>query len=245
MENIYGFNLDSSEIISNLNNNSAVDNKKKVSVIVPIHNNGRYLEEKCYASLKRSSSFDKMEIIFVNDGSTDEFTNQIIKRLRRRSSDIVYYEFENGSGSASRPRNKGVELASTEYITYLDPDNEALGDGYHYLIEALEKDEVDIVIGNIISEHNNKRDAGRYTNSIKKVKHNVLYVDNPRKLLIDSAMKVQSIQAMIINKKIIKKNKIKMVEGAAGQDTMFFQEVLLNSKSMVAVDKFIHVYYAD
>ena len=70
-----------------------------------------------------------MEIIFVNDGSTDETTIKIINRLRRRHPDIVYYEFETGSGSASRPRNKGARIVSTDYITPR-PDNEACGDGF-------------------------------------------------------------------------------------------------------------------
>src|SRR5699024_10379608 len=91
-----GYNLDGVEIVS-LEENAKHQNKdfgqKELSVIVPIHNNGTYLEEKCFASLKRSSSFDKMEIIFVNDGSTDDTTIKIIDRLRRRHPDIVYFEF--------------------------------------------------------------------------------------------------------------------------------------------------------
>src|SRR5699024_10422722 len=125
-----GYNLDGVEIVSS-EENEKLQNKdfgqKEISVIVPIHNNGTYLEEKCFASLKRSSSFDKMEIIFVNDGSTHDTTIKIIDRLRRRHPDIVYFEFESGSGSASRPRNKGIHLATTDLITYLDPDNEASG----------------------------------------------------------------------------------------------------------------------
>ena len=76
---------------------------KKLSVIIPIHNNGTYLEDKCMRSLRRSSIFKEMEIIFVNDGSTDSETISIINRLRRRYPDIVYYAYEEGSGSASRP----------------------------------------------------------------------------------------------------------------------------------------------
>src|SRR5699024_5068061 len=98
-----GYNLDNVELISKENHQekiSDIQKDKELSVIVPIHNNGTYLEEKCFASLKRSSSFDKMEIIFVNDGSTDDTTIKIINRLLRRHPDIVYYEYPDGSGSA-------------------------------------------------------------------------------------------------------------------------------------------------
>src|SRR5699024_2972111 len=61
------YNLDGVEVLSKAEYNSKIKNlpsDKELSVVVPIHNNGTYLEEKCFASLKRSSSFDKMEIIF-------------------------------------------------------------------------------------------------------------------------------------------------------------------------------------
>src|SRR5699024_11273459 len=113
---------------------------------------------------------------FVNDGSTDDTTIIIINRLLRRHPDIVYYEFESGSGSASRPRNKGVRIATTDFITYLDPDNEALGDGYHMMLETMRKQNVDMVVGNIIKEDNVKRTAGKYTGTIKKYNFDRLYI---------------------------------------------------------------------
>src|SRR5699024_8584655 len=242
-----GYNLDDVEIMdrSTLENIKNRDvSEKELSVIVPIHNNGTYLEEKCFASLKRSSSFDKMEIIFVNDGSTDDTTIKIINRLLRRNPDIVYYEFESGSGSASRPRNKGVKLASTEFVTYLDPDNEALGDGYYMMLEAMKKQDVDMVVGNIIKEDNVKRTAGKYTGTIKKYNFDRLYISDPREYLIRCAMRVQSIQALIVRRSVIIDNDITMVEGAAGQDTMFFQDIVLNCGSLYGMNKYIHIYYA-
>ncbi|CAM2895412.1 glycosyltransferase [Salinicoccus roseus] len=244
---VSGYNLDGVEIINRDEYNEKAQEKyvdKELSVIVPIHNNGTYLEEKCFASLKRSSSFEKMEIIFVNDGSTDETTIKIINRLLRRHPDIVYYEYDSGSGSASRPRNKGVRLATTDYITYLDPDNEALGDGYHMMLETMKNQDVDMVVGNIIKEDNEKRTAGKYTGTIKKYNDNRLFISDPREYLIRCGMRVQSIQALIVRKSVILDNDIIMVEGAAGQDTMFFQELVLNCNSIQGINKFIHVYYA-
>ena len=242
-----GYNADDVEIVSSFENEKlqAADfGDKDLSVIVPIHNNGTYLEEKCFASLKRSSSFGKMEIIFVNDGSTDDITIKIVNRLRRRHPDIVYYEFETGSGSASRPRNKGIHLATTELITYLDPDNEASGDGYHKMLEVVKNQDVDMVVGNIIKEDNQKRTAGKYTGTIKKYNFNRLFISDPRDYLIRAAMRVQSIQALIVKKSVIVDNDIVMVEGAAGQDTMFFQELVLNCAKIQGINKFIHIYYA-
>ncbi|WP_414044587.1 glycosyltransferase [Macrococcus equi] len=228
------------------NNRRAPKSSKKLSVIVPIHNNGVYLEDKCFASLRRSSIFDQMEIIFVNDGSTDEETIKIINRIRRRyPNHIVYKEFEQGSGSASRPRNVGIELATTPYITYLDPDNEAMGDGYGKLFARLKSDpSLDLVVGNIMKEDNVRRSTFNFANTIKKYNQNQLLIEDTHKFMKESGLRAQSIQALIVKKAIIEQNNIKMVEGAAGQDTMFFQELMLYSNKIEGINTFIHMYYA-
>ncbi|MGO1760297.1 MAG: glycosyltransferase, partial [Mammaliicoccus vitulinus] len=172
-----GYNLDQSEIYQD-NLYGQNHQKKKLSVIIPIHNNGTYLEDKCMRSLRRSSIFDEMEIIFVNDGSTDSETISIINRLRRRFPDIVYYAYDQGSGSASRPRNKGAELATTEYMTYLDPDNEATGDGYATLLEEIEMNkDVDMVVGNIIKEDNKRRALFNYAGTVMKYNDGNLLIE--------------------------------------------------------------------
>src|SRR5699024_12466618 len=106
-----GLNIDDTEVVLHTELPVMSSRQHKLSVVVRIHNNGRYLENKCLRSLKRQSVYDDMEIIFVSDGSSDEETVNIVNRLIRRNQDIVYYEFGNASGSASRPRNKGVERA--------------------------------------------------------------------------------------------------------------------------------------
>ncbi|QUM66362.1 glycosyltransferase [Staphylococcus delphini] len=238
-----GYTLDDAEVL--YNEKQVFSKNDWVSVIVPIHNNGRYLEDKCMRSLRRSSIFKHLEIIFVDDGSTDEETLHVIQRLRRKYPNIVYYRFESGSGSASRPRNKGVELATTPYITYLDPDNEAIGDGYATLYEKLqENDSVDMVIGNIIKEDNRKRSVFNYYGTIKKYNNDKPLITNTKKFMKTAGLRAQSIQALMVKADVIKNNHIKMVEGAAGQDTVFFQELMLYSKKVLGIKVPIHTYYA-
>src|SRR5699024_11931705 len=92
-------------------------------------------------------------------------------------------ENEKGSGSASKPRNQGVKIASTDYITYLDPDNEATGDGYASMLEKIQEKNVDMVVGNIAKESNEKRNVINYTNVIKKHNNGKLYVADPQEFL--------------------------------------------------------------
>lgn len=224
---------------------SIIRTEKKLSVIVPIHNNGRYLEDKCFRSLMRSSIFKDMEIIFVNDGSTDETTIKIIERLRRRNPDIVYLEFPEGSGSASRPRNEGIKVATSPYVTFLDPDNEATGDGYAELLQALDDDEsLDMVVGNIIKEDHIRRQRFNYHGTVRKYNDGKALITDTKAFLEQAGLRAQSIQAMVIKREVLQDNDIRMVEGAAGQDTLFFQEVMLHCEKALAMNVYVHMYYA-
>lgn len=211
--------------------------KPLISVIVPIYNNGKHLIGKCFNSLLRCSMFENMEIILVDDGSNDLETKNNIINLQKEYSNVKTYFFnDNGSGSASRPRNKGVELATTEYVTFLDPDNELINDGYTKLYNKILEGNYDMTFGSILK-------LGEEENRLTYFKNDV-EIDNPRETLIERKFKPQSIQACLIKKEVITKNKIENPIGAAGQDTLFFQEIMLNIKKAYYMNIDIHIYYA-
>lgn len=213
------------------------DEEAELSVIIPIYNNGKFLLNKCFSSLKRSSIFRKMEIILVDDGSSDIETIQIIKDIEKSYSNVKTYFFDDGgSGSASRPRNKGVELASTDYITYLDPDNEAINDGYAILFEIIKESNYDFVFGGIVKLSDDEKTFSYDTES--KI------ITKPRKELLKKNFQTNSIQACIIKKDLIIKNNICNPIGAAGQDSFFFQELMINARRAYYLNMPIHIYYA-
>ncbi|MEC5188058.1 glycosyltransferase [Geobacillus thermodenitrificans] len=221
------------------------EQKYALSVIIPVFNNGKHLLYKCFGSLKRSSIFNKMEIILVDDGSKDPETNMIIERLNDRFSNVKVFRFyDGGSGSASRPRNKGVELSTAPYITFLDPDNEAVNDGYAKLLDTICSDpDLDMVIGNMTKLDNTKKTVFNYY----KITMATIGTDTiryPRQFLIDTGLRAQSIQALVVKRDVIINNKLRMVEKAAGQDTMFFQQLMLHSRKVKVIDLDIHIYYA-
>ncbi|QQD85672.1 glycosyltransferase [Jeotgalicoccus sp. ATCC 8456] len=237
-------NIPVTEIFNSAEKSTGVSDDKTLSVIIPVHNNGRYLDNKCFRSLKRSTIFNKMEIILVDDGSSDEITLKVINRIRRRHPDVKYHRYEEGSGSASRPRNKGIQMTTTKYLTFLDPDNEASGDGYAKLLNELQQDEeLDLVLGNIIKEDHQKRTPLNYTSYMAKYDKDLL-IEDPKDFLIKAGLRAHSIQALIVKSSIVQDNNLYMVEGAAGQDTMFFQELVLNSNKIKGMKLLIHMYYA-
>lgn len=216
----------------------------KISIIVPIYNNGYYLKNKCFSSLEKSSMFKDLEIILIDDGSDDEETINTIKELTKTYKNVQsYFLPSGGSGSASRPRNYGVKKATAKYITYLDPDNEASNDGYAKLYNCLKEDNYDLILGNmkrIISE-----DKILYFSFYNKFinANNGRDVSHDGKDIIKKLnFTVNSIQALIIKKDIVISNDLVMEEGAIGQDTIFFLELIMCSKNIKVIDEEIHIY---
>ena len=89
-----------------------------VSVIVPVYNGEKYLRE-CIDSICNQSYTD-LEIIIINDGSNDN-TSKIAKQIESKDNRVIYVEHENKGVSYSR--NKGLDLATGEYIVFVDCDD--------------------------------------------------------------------------------------------------------------------------
>jgi glycosyltransferase involved in cell wall biosynthesis len=89
-------------------------NNPKVSVIIPVYNGEKFLEEAIKSVLNQD--YDHLECIVVDDGSTDESAS-IAKKFER----VIYLRQDN-TGVASA-RNRGVQRASGEYLAFLDADD--------------------------------------------------------------------------------------------------------------------------
>lgn len=88
---------------------------EKVSVIVPVYNNEKYVET-CIRSICQQT-YQNLEILVINDGSTDG-SRQILERMAEKDKRIRLIHQENAGVSAAR--NKGIELADGEYLTFVD-----------------------------------------------------------------------------------------------------------------------------
>lgn len=89
----------------------------KVSVIIPCYNHGQYLDEAVDSVL--AQTYQEFEIIVVNDGSTDEFTNKLLANYNKRKTRVLN---QNNQGLPCT-RNNGIKVSSGEYIVCLDADD--------------------------------------------------------------------------------------------------------------------------
>ncbi|MCE3026009.1 glycosyltransferase [Salinicola sp. DM10] len=224
-------------------------NSKKylLSVIVPVYNNGSFLLTKCIPSLRRNDIWQNMEVHLVDDGSNDNETLKALAFLGEIYPNVrVMYSHDGGSGSASRPRNQGIEVASSDLVTFLDPDNEIAPGAYDLLFnlfkEANEKssDPVQFVSGFHVKVGENVKTIGKHTSNklslIKDFKKG--YFDKGR-------FPVVATQSAVISKDLLKKNNIRFVESSAGQDTLFGWEVIASAECGGFNGDAYIVYYAD
>ena len=120
----------------------------KVSLIVPVYNTSKYLE-KCINSLI-NQTLDDIEIIIINDGSTDN-SEKIIKKFNDKR--IKYIAKQNeGIG---KTRNLGIEKATGEYLAFVDSDDYLSIDFCEKMYTKATSDNCDIVICNFFEVRHN------------------------------------------------------------------------------------------
>lgn len=93
-----------------------------VSVIIPVYNASNYIDRTLNSVF--SQTYKNIEIIIVDDCSTDD-TAKLIKEYEKTHSEIIYYLQEKNMG-AGYARNKALELAKGQYVAFLDSDDEWL-----------------------------------------------------------------------------------------------------------------------
>lgn len=150
---------------------------KKITVIIPIYNMGRYLEE-CLDSIV-NQTIDGVEVIAVNDGSTDN-SLEILNRYSEKYPNIMVHSQEN-QGQASA-KNYGILHAKGKYIIFMDPDDYYPDDKcLENLYNCAEKQQALICAG-IILHNSNGTITIREPEHIEKYYHNqyveVLDYDN-------------------------------------------------------------------
>lgn len=111
----------------------------KVSVIIPVYNGEKYIEETLNSVLQ--STYQNIEVLIINDGSTDN-SREICEHMRQQDSRIVIYDQQN-SGVVTA-RNYGVSKATGTYLCFCDQDDIVDPMCYTKQMERMELDKSDL-----------------------------------------------------------------------------------------------------
>jgi len=126
-----------------------------VSVIIPIYNAEKYINE-CIDSILKQT-YNNLQIILVNDGSTDN-TGQILEYFSHQDIRILIVNQENKGCSAAK--NKGLEFAKGEFVQYLDADDILSKDKIEIQVKTLNENLNSIAVCKTVIFQYNLDDAG-------------------------------------------------------------------------------------
>ena len=118
---------------------------EKISIIVPVYNSEKQLD-KCLLSIV-NQTYKNIEIIVVNDGSTDNSKEIINKFYKQYPNIFKIYSWENHGLGATR--NKGLELVTGDYIGFVDSDDYIEPNMYKELLKEIKRQDADVAICNI------------------------------------------------------------------------------------------------
>ena len=113
----------------------------KISIIIPVFNSADYLKRCLDSITKQTFNLDDVEVIIINDGSTDK-SEEIIKQYKLKLN-LHYLKQKNHGQSYSR--NKGLKIAKGEYITFIDSDDFLASTMLEKLYKKIIQNDYDIV----------------------------------------------------------------------------------------------------
>ena len=202
----------------------------KVSVILPIYNVASYLDETIGSLLNQS--LKEIEIIAVNDGSTDH-SEEIIRKYMQQDSRISYFYQKNQGQSVAR--NLALQHATGEFIYMMDSDD-VLGDpnALQIYYEYAEKYKADFIFfdGDTFSEDN----ANRTTWNTKRthlVEENIPYEgEYLLNLMLDKSVHNCVVWLLLIDRNYLNHIGLKFYPGIIHEDELFTTILTLQSHSI-------------
>lgn len=198
-----------------------------VSIIVPVFNVEKYLEE-CLDSIL-NQTYKNIEIILVDDGSTDSSGKICDEYLKKDSRIKVFHKINQG---VSITRNFGVEKSNGEYITFVDSDDFLPRFSIEILVKEIENEKADILICAMKRE---------------KIKENLSYnkiIFNREEALIElfkGGLYRFSLSAKLYRTNIVKK--YKFPEGKIHEDQATTYKYFLEINKIVYIDYVGYIYY--
>ena len=143
----------------------------KISIIVPVYNVEQYLG-KCLDSII-NQTYKNIEIILINDGSTDN-SLEICNYYKEKDSRIIVINKENGGQSSAR--NSGLKVSTGNYIMFVDSDDKINLRCCELLIDTILKNNSDIVIGDSSSDEKEiDKDLQFDDNKVELINKDILY----------------------------------------------------------------------
>lgn len=207
-----------------------------LTIAVPVYNVEKYLE-RCLESLV-SQKYESKEILIINDGSKDN-SLEIIEKYAEKYSFIRYIDQPNAGLAAVR--NRCVEEAKGNYISFIDSDDYVVNGLYGHLMPIILENDIDIMCYGVVNLYEN-RDDGSSINNINNFKEELK--DFTSEEALDEFLLPNNIDVITCNK-IIRKSlyeNIKYPEGKLYEDMFTNYKLVAKAKKICSTNYKYYVY---
>ncbi len=202
---------------------------KKISVIVPVYRAEKYIEN-CIASIV-NQTYKNLEIILVDDGSPDSCP-QICDEWAKKDSRIVVVHKQNGGVSSAR--NTGLDVATGDYITFVDSDDFIEENMIFSLLDAM--GDADMAVCGFTFDYPDGRQS-------KAISYDDKIFSNPLKDYIDDKIRPEAC-GKLISKKAIGDVRFDYRFGYS-EDVLFNYFVVKNCKKVAVISAPLYHYMQD
>ena len=196
-----------------------------VSIIVPIYNVYPYLD-RCIESIV-NQTYRNIEILLINDGSTDESLDKCVE-WRKKDNRIIVIDKKNEKLGPTR--NYGIHIARGEYVTSIDPDDWLHERCVECLLDNALKYDADMVIGDYVSYF--EKDKRKYNTS--GIKTFSVFDTIEKKIMFMMQRPIVSFLGKIYKKSMLIQNHI-MQPATAAQDLAVLVQCIACSKVVVRI----------
>ncbi len=205
-----------------------MNNKLLISVIIPVYNREKFIRN-CLEIIT-DQTYKNLEIIVVNDGSSDDSVN-IINTFVDERIKLIHHEKNQGLSAA---RNTGIDNATGEYIHFMDDDDEVNSEFYEYLITASEKHQADMSVCSLIIQYG-------LSNSLMYDKE-IVVSDTIKKYEISYMMRHGYVWRYLFKTDFLRKNNLKFEIGRFCEDGIFSFMSVFYANKIVSVPKAVYNY---
>jgi glycosyltransferase involved in cell wall biosynthesis len=208
------------------------------SIIIPAYNCKDFISQ-CVNSITLQQSIlqDKIEILIINDASTDKTKSEITKLKEKFSNIRILFNKKNLGVSASR--NKGIKNALGKYIIFLDSDDFLKKNCLKLIYEEIiKKKSPDVILGRF------KKETFPQNNDILIKNYNYSKFSSKEfiKKLIDKKFPLDECWPYIVKKKFLLKNKIKFLNVRVAEDQLYVVKILVNMTTFCVYKKTFYIH---
>ncbi|SER83474.1 glycosyltransferase family 2 protein [Lachnobacterium bovis] len=205
--------------------------KELISVIVPVYNIEKYIK-KCVKSIERQT-YENIEIILVDDGSTDK-SGIICDELAKSDKRIRVYHQQNKG--LSEARNKGIKEAKGEFLSFVDGDDVVFSKMYEKMLETLLISDADFAVTGVVKYYGKDKKEFDPITKFEVVDEKGYW----RSIRIEKGIKYNVSCAKLYKKELF--NDVEFLPGRVHEDEFLLNEIMPKVDKVAKVKGVYYVY---